>query len=69
MAHDCGRGRHHDRPKPCARGLENGVKFVATLFLQMIGELHNEDAVSRYQADQRDQSDLTIDIDGREAEE
>ncbi len=35
----------------------------------MIRELHDEDAVAGDQADERDQPDLAVDVDGRQAEE
>src|SRR5262249_42754284 len=37
--------------------------------LQVVGELHDQDAVLRHQADQRDQSNLAVDVQRREAEE
>ena len=37
--------------------------------LQVVGELHDQDAVLRHQADERDQADLAVDVERRQPEE
>ena len=52
-----------------AGGLDDGLRLVAPCLLQVVGELDDQDAVLRDQADQRDQADLAVDVERREAEE
>ena len=45
------------------------MQLVATLFLEMIRELHDQNAVARHEADKGDQPDLTVDVDRWQTEE
>src|SRR5205814_1861037 len=62
-------GRHHDRAEARAGRFEDGGQLVTPLRLQLVRELHDENAVARDEADEGDQTDLTIDIDRGQAEE
>ena len=53
---------HHDRAQTNPRGLRDGGEFRHALPLQFVGELHDQNSVFRNQADERDQSDLGIDV-------
>ena len=44
-------------------------QFLLSRFLEMIGELDNQDAVLRDQTHQRNQSDLAVDVQRRETQE
>src|SRR5204863_782141 len=44
-------------------------KFVPALLLKLVGELHDKNSVLGNQSDKRNQTDLTIDVQRREAEE
>ena len=69
MTDDGGRGRHQDRAQPRAGGLDDRGELVLARLLQVVGELHDQDAVLRHQADQRDQPDLAVDVQRRQAQE
>ena len=69
VADDRRRGGHQDRAQPRARRLDDRVELVLSRFLEMVGELHDQDAVLRHQTDQRDQPDLAVDIERRQPEE
>ena len=56
---------HHDRTQTNARGLRNRSKFCETLPLQFIRELDNQDSVLRNETDERHQTDLRVDVEGR----
>ena len=43
--------------------------LVAALLLQVVGELHDQDAVLRHEADERDRAHLAVDVECRGAEE
>ena len=62
---DGGDARHHDRAQTNARGLGDGLKFRQALSLQFVRELHNQNSVLGNEADQRDQTDLRIDVERR----
>jgi hypothetical protein len=51
MADDGRRGRHQDRPQPRAGGFDDRGELVGSGLLQVIRELHDQDAVLRNQAD------------------
>ena len=63
------RRRHQDRAQPRARGFDDRGELVSAGLLQVIGELHDEDAVLRHEPDQRDEPDLAVDVQARESEE
>ena len=63
------RRRHQDRTQPRAGGFDHRVELLRSRLLQVVRELHDQDAVLRDQADQRDQPDLAVDVQRREAEE
>jgi hypothetical protein len=68
MTRDSCRGGHEDRAQPRAGGFgDRGESFLSGL-LKVIGELHDEDAVLRDETHQRNQSDLAVDVEGRQAE-
>ena len=55
--------------KPRGGGfLDRRVLVVALGLLQLVGELHHQDAVLGDEADQRHQADLGVDVDGAGAE-
>ena len=49
--------------------LDDRGQLVLPGFLKVVGELHDQDAVLRHQAHQRDQSHLTVDVERRQAQE
>ena len=55
---------HEDRAESGACRRQNGMPFIETSFLEVVGEFHDQDAVLGDQSDQSDQSDLAVDIDG-----
>ena len=57
-----GRGRHQDRTQPHRRRLLDGAQLGVAGALQLVGELHDEDAVLADQAEQRHQSHLRVDV-------
>src|SRR5215213_1791879 len=69
MTHDGRCRRHENRPQARACRLNDSMQLVPALFLQVVRELGDENAVARYQTDERDQSDLTVDVDRRQAQE
>src|SRR6266404_3907007 len=54
--------RHHDWAQTDARGLRNCSKFAQTLPLQFVRELHNQDSGFRNQSDERDQTNLRVNV-------
>src|SRR5204863_7651270 len=54
--------RHHDRTQTNARRLCDRRKFCQTLPLQFVRELDDQDSVFRNETDQRDQTDLRVDV-------
>ena len=60
---------HQDRPQPGHGGRGHGLAFGVALFLELVGELDDQDAVFRDQPDERDQADLAVDVERRRAEE
>jgi len=58
VPHDGRRRRHQDRPEPRLGGLDDRLDLVASLLLQLVGELDDQDSVLRDQSDERDESDL-----------
>ena len=56
------RGRHEDRSQSHCRGLLDGRDLGAPLALQLIGELHDQNAVLADETEQRDQPHLRVDI-------
>ena len=54
MVHHRGCG-HEDGAQPCGGSLNDSFQFVPPLLLELVGELHDQDAVLRDQTDQRDQ--------------
>ena len=69
MAHHGRRGRHQDRAQPRRGRLDHGVEFLASLLLQVVRELDDQDAVLRHEADEGDQPDLAVDVQRGRAEE
>ena len=69
VADDGGRGRHQDRAQPRAGRLDDRRELVLARLLKVVGELHDQDAVLRHQADQRDQPDLAVDVERRQSQE
>src|SRR5262245_38369538 len=61
--------RHEDGTQPCIRCFNNRCELVLSCFLKMIGKLHNKDSVFGNQADERDQTHLTVDVESRKSEE
>src|SRR5882724_8762879 len=57
--------RHHDRSQTNARSLCDRSQFCQTLPLQFVRELDNQDSVFRNETDQRDETDLRINVEGR----
>ena len=47
----------------------HGAKLVRSRFLEVVRELHDEDAVLGHQTDQRNQPDLTVNIERRQLQE
>jgi hypothetical protein len=62
-------GSHENRAQAGARGFDDCAELVGALLLQLVGELDDEDPVLGYQADERDQADLAVDVQRRESEE
>ncbi len=66
--HHHGRRGHEDGPEPDGgRMLDRLAPSIALLFLQLVGEVHHQDAVLGNQPDQGDEPDLRIDVDGGES--
>ena len=63
-----GGGRHQDRAQPDAGGFLDRLALGAALFLQVVGELHDQNAVLADQAHQRHQADLGVDVERHAAE-
>src|SRR5262249_43452960 len=61
-AEDEGERRHDDRPQPGATGLDDRLVARLPLFLELLGELHDQDGVLGGEADQYDQTDLREDV-------
>ena len=55
--------RHHHRPQADAAGLADGVLDAKAALAELVGELHDQDAVLRHDADQHHQADLAVDVD------
>ena len=51
---------HHDGAQAHGGGLQRGLAQFHALIAQLVGELHDQDAVLRRQADQDDQADLGV---------
>ena len=66
MADDGCRRGHQDRAQTGAGSLDNGRELVSPLLLQVIGKLHDQNAIFRYEPHQRDQADLAVDVQRRE---
>ena len=65
---DGGPGRHENRAQPGQGRFADGFSFGSSVHLQLVGELNNEYAVFRHQADEGHQSHLGIYIErGRPA--
>ena len=56
---------HHDRTQTNARRLRDGVKLTQTLPLQFVRELNNQDSVFRNESDERDETDLRVNVERR----
>ena len=72
MAEHRRRGRHEDRTQPGSGSLDHGAQLLRAGLLQMIRELDDQDAVLGHESDQRDEPDLTVDVergDSHEGEE
>ncbi len=69
MTDDGRGGRHQNRTQPRAGRLDHCVELVAPCLLQVIGELHDQNAVLRHEPDQGDQPDLTVDVERGPLEE
>ena len=69
MTDDGSRGRHQNGAQSRDGRLDDRAELVQPCLLQVVGELHDEDAVLRYQSDQRDQSDLAVDVERRQSKE
>ncbi len=67
-AEDEGQGGHQDRPQSDAHRLQRGVDERATLLLQILGELDDQDGVLGRQAHGRQQADLEVDVVGQAAD-
>src|SRR5882757_1106651 len=65
VTRDSCNARHHDRTQTNARSLRDGSQFCQTLPLQFVRELDNQDSVLRNETDQRYQTDLRVDVEGR----
>ena len=65
MAHDRRDGRHQNRTQPHACGISDRLELHETLALAAVREFHNQDAVFRNEADQRDEADLRVDVESR----
>src|SRR6202049_14483 len=63
-----GGGCHQDGAQPGAGGFDDRSQLGLSCFLKMVGKLHDEDTVLSYQTDQRDQTDLTINVECRQSE-
>ena len=68
MADDGGRRGHQDRPQTRFGSLDDRGQLVPSRLLQVVGEIHDQNAVLRDQADQGDQPDLAVDVQRRQAE-
>ena len=66
---DGSRGRHQNGAQSRDSRLDDRAELVQPCLLQVVRELHDEDAVLRYQSDQRDQSDLAVDVERRQSKE
>ena len=55
-------GGHEDRPEAQDRGLDDGVHLGLAGFLELVGELGDQNAVFGDQADQGYQPDLAVDV-------
>ena len=69
MTDDGSRGRHQDRTEPCDGRLDDRRELVQPCLLEVVRELHDQDAVLGYQSDERDQPDLAIDIERCQSKE
>ena len=61
-AEDEGERRHQNRPQPDARGFDRRVGDRHAARAQLLGELDDQNAVLRRQADQHHQADLAVDV-------
>src|SRR4051812_4513333 len=65
-----GRGRgHHDGPQSRARSFDHSGELVLARLLEVVSELHDQDAVLRYQSHQRDQTNLAVNVQRGESQE
>lgn len=64
VPHDGGSGGHEDGAESCGGSFEDGIVFIHALFHELIGEFDDEDAVFRDEADEGDETDLGVDVDG-----
>ena len=62
-------GRHQDWAQSRTGRLRDGVELVYSFLLQVVCELNDQDAILRYQTDQRDQSYLAVDVVSGQSEE
>ena len=65
MTADRRHARHHHGAEPGHGGIADGVDLALTLFLQLVGELDDEDPVLRDQPDQGHQANLGVDVQRR----
>ena len=54
--------RHQNRPQTDARGFDGGVDDAHPATAQLLGELHDENAVLRRQADEHDEANLAVHV-------
>jgi hypothetical protein len=69
VTEDRRRRRHQHRTQARLRRFAQRCSLREPALLQRVGELDDQDAVLRDQADQRDQPDLRVDVDRRQVEE
>src|SRR5262249_38509096 len=62
------RRRHQNRTQPRARRLDNRIELAPSAFLKVVGELYNQDSVFGDETDQRNQSDLAINVERGKSE-
>ncbi len=64
VAADRGGAGHQHRAQADQRGLAHGLELGQAAALEFVGKLDDEDAVLRDQADEGDQADLRVDVQG-----
>src|SRR6266446_3580176 len=69
VTHDRGRSRHQDRSQPRFSRSDNRCQLVLSCLLEMVGKLHDKDAVLRNQADESDQTYLAVYVERRQPQE